>query len=212
MRTDGGANVRTEQDAVARREVHSLPGSGTQSPPARRGTQRWRLPGADPPRPFWPLPRDFLSTNLSASIDDLTLTVSRTISAPPEEVFEAWLDPEILTRFMTPGEDVTVPSATVDPVEGGAFEIIMKVGDKKIPHSGAYETIDRHRRLVFTWESDHSIDGSTVTVDFAPAGEGTEVTLTQVSFFSKDSRDGHEEGWTGILTTLGRTLETAGKA
>lgn len=144
--------------------------------------------------------------------NDLSLTVSRTINAPVEKVFDAWLDPDILSRFMTPGEDVTVPSATVDPVEGGPFEIIMKVGDKEIPHSGVYKTIDRHSRLVFTWESPHSIDGSTVTLDFAPVDGGTEVTLTQVRFSSEDSRDGHEKGWTAILAALRSTLETAAKA
>lgn len=139
----------------------------------------------------------------------LTLTVSRTIDAPAEKVFDAWLDPELLSRFMTPGDDVTVPSVTVDPVEGGRYEILMKVGGKELPHSGTYETIDRPRRLVFTWESGHSIDGSTVTVEFTPTDGGTEVTLTQVKFASKDSRDGHEEGWTAILAALGTTMETA---
>lgn len=149
---------------------------------------------------------------MTETTTDLTLTVSRTIQAPVERVFDAWLDPDMLVRFMTPGEDVTVPSATVDPVEGGAFEIIMKVGEKELPHSGVYETIDRPGRLVFTWESPHSIDGSTVTVEFAPVDGGTEVTLTQVRFSSEDSRDGHEKGWTAILAALGSTLETARKA
>ncbi len=144
--------------------------------------------------------------------NDLSLTVARTIKAPVEKVFDAWLDPDMLSRFMTPGEDVTVPSVTVDPVEGGSFEILMKVGEKEIPHSGVYKTIDRHRRLVFTWESPHSIDGSTVTLDFVPVDGGTEVTLTQVSFSSEDSRDGHEEGWNAILAALASTVGTAGKA
>lgn len=149
---------------------------------------------------------------MTETTNDLSLTVSRTIDAPIERVFDAWLDPEILSRFMTPDEDVTVPSATVDPVEGGPFEIIMKVGEKELPHSGVYETIDRPRRLVFTWESPHSIDGSTVTLDLAPVDGGTQVTLTQVRFSSGDSRDGHEKGWTAILAALEGTLETAGKA
>ncbi|MFW6010294.1 MAG: SRPBCC family protein [Gemmatimonadota bacterium] len=144
--------------------------------------------------------------------NDLSLTVSRTIEAPVEKVFEAWLDPDMLSRFMTPGDDVTVPSVTVDAVEGGRFEIIMKTGDKEIPHSGVYETIDRPNRLVFTWESPHSIDGSTVTLEFASIEGGTEVTLTQVKFSSEDSRDGHEKGWTGILAALETTVETAGEA
>lgn len=149
---------------------------------------------------------------MTETTNELSLTVSRTIDAPIERVFDAWLDPEILRRFMTPDEDVTVPSATVDPVEGGAFEIIMQVGEKEIPHSGVYETIDRPRKLVFTWESPHSIDGSTVTVDFAPADGGTRVTLTQVGFSSGDSRDGHEKGWTAILAALESTLETTVEA
>lgn len=139
--------------------------------------------------------------------NDLTLTVSRTIDAEPEDVFDAWLDPEMLTRFMRPGEDVSVPSATVDPVEGGRFEIIMEVGGKRLPHSGVYQAIERHRRLVFTWESDHSIEGSTVTLEFAPVEGGTRVTLSQVGFSSEESRDGHGEGWTSILSALAGTLE-----
>lgn len=140
---------------------------------------------------------------------DLSLTVSRTIDAPVEAVFEAWLDPDMLSRFMMPGDDVTVPSVRVDAVEGGRFEIIMKSGDEEIPHSGVYETIDRYDRLVFTWESPHSIDGSTVTLEFTPVDGGTEVTLTQVKFSSEGSRDGHEKGWTRILAALGSTLQTA---
>ena len=34
---------------------------------------------------------------------DLTLTVERTIKAPPATVFEAWLNPEMLRKFMMPG-------------------------------------------------------------------------------------------------------------
>lgn len=149
---------------------------------------------------------------MTPTTNDLSLTVSRTIRAPVETVFDAWLDPEMLSRFMTPDEDVTVPSVTVDPVEGGSFEIMMKVGEKELPHSGIYKTIDRYSRLVFTWESAHSIDGSTVTLDFMPVDGGTEVTLTQVGFSSEDSRDGHRKGWAAILAALGSTVEPAGEA
>ena len=33
---------------------------------------------------------------------ELKLEISRTIAAPREAVFDAWLDPEMLARFMTP--------------------------------------------------------------------------------------------------------------
>ena len=43
---------------------------------------------------------------------DLTLTVERTIQAPQQDLFRAWLDPEMLRRFMTPGPGMTVPRAS----------------------------------------------------------------------------------------------------
>lgn len=140
---------------------------------------------------------------------DLTLTVSRTIKAPAEALFEAWLDPQMLARFMTPGPGVTVPKAEADAREGGRFAIVMKAGDDEIPHAGTYKEITRHSRLVFTWESPFSVDDSTVTVDFAPADGGTAVTLSHVKFPSEESRDNHEGGWTMILGALEAALVAA---
>lgn len=134
---------------------------------------------------------------------DLTLTVSRTIAAPPERVFDAWLDPEMLMAFMQPGPGMTTPSATADPREGGRFDLIMKHDDDEMPHGGVYQVIDRPRRLVFSWESPFATEGSTVTLEFRPEGDGTHVTLTHVRFPNEESRDNHENGWTAILARLG---------
>lgn len=134
---------------------------------------------------------------------DLTLTVSRLITAAPERVFDAWLDPMLLSRFMRPEENVTIPVAETDPREGGRFTILMRAGDREIPHSGTYLEIRPHERIVFTWESPFSIDGSTVTVALAPEGAATRVTLTHVKFVSEEMRGNHEKGWGEILEALG---------
>ena len=132
---------------------------------------------------------------------DLSLTCRRLIKAPPEKVFEAWLDPAMMSRFMSPGPDMHVREARSDPRVGGRF-FVMMVGDKDLPHEGTYKEVTRHSRLVFTWEAPWSAPDTTVTIDFTPAPGGTEVVLTQVRFTSEDSRDGHIDGWTGILTKL----------
>ncbi len=134
---------------------------------------------------------------------DLTLTTSRTIAAPPERVFKAWLDPKMLAKFMRPAEGMEGPKASTDPREGGRFDIVMKAGDQEIPHSGTYKLIKPHSQLVFTWESPMSIDGSTVTLDFTPVAGGTLVKLHHVKFPSEESRNNHESGWARILATLG---------
>lgn len=133
---------------------------------------------------------------------DLTLTVSRLIRAEPKRVYDAWLDPEMLMRFMRTCEGDKVPSARTDPREGGRFEILMRSNDRDIPHAGTYLELRPHERIVFTWESPYSTDGSTVTVTLAPEGAATRLTLTHVKFVSEEMRDNHEKGWGAILDSL----------
>jgi len=137
-------------------------------------------------------------------MDQLELTVSRTISAPRAAVFEAWLSPRTLAKIMRPSAGDGPARVTNEPVEGGRFEIVMTTADKKeIPHTGTYLEVDPHRRLAFTWASPHSLDDSVVTIDFAESGpQATEITLHQVKFRSEQARDGHVRGWTTILDAL----------
>jgi len=138
-------------------------------------------------------------------MNELSLNVSRTINAPAEALFNAWLDPEMLARFMIPGEGMSVSKATANPAEGGRFDIIMVAGDQEIPHHGIYKIITRHSQLVFTWQSQYSVDDSTVTLDFRAVDGGTEVNLNHVKFHNEEARDNHQNGWASILEKLAQT-------
>ncbi|MCY0149509.1 SRPBCC domain-containing protein [Hoeflea sp. G2-23] len=141
------------------------------------------------------------------TLNELELTVSRKIPAPRQKVFDAWLSPSMLAKFMRPGGKDMTAKASNDPVKGGRFSIVMTDDGKEIPHAGTYLEIDPHSRLAFTWESPHSCDDSVVTIDFAELEPGiTEVTLHQVKFHSEQARDGHRGGWTAILEALEDTL------
>lgn len=131
---------------------------------------------------------------------DLSLTVRKTIAAPTKAVFDAWLDPAMLTKFMTPGEGMSVPKAETDPKVGGTFTIIMAAGEQEIPHHGTYKEITPHSRLVFTWQSPFSEPDSTVTLNFTPNGDdATDIELVHVKFRDEEMRGNHEGGWTSIL-------------
>lgn len=141
-------------------------------------------------------------------MSDLRLTVSRTIAAPAKTIYDAWLKAETLARFMLPAEGVTVTDCTTDPRVGGRFSMIMRVGERDIPHAGTYHELTPHSRIRFGWESPFSADGSEVTIDLVPetAGEAaaTRITLTHVRFPNDESRDNHEAGWGRILDVLGQ--------
>lgn len=135
---------------------------------------------------------------------DLSLSIEKVINAPAEAVFNAWLDPAKLKQFMIPGEGMSVSECEADARPGGGFKIVMVAGENEIPHSGEYIEIDPHTKLVFTWVSPFSVDGSTVTLDLTPKSETqTHIRLTHVKFPDEESRNNHEGGWTGILNKLG---------
>ena len=138
---------------------------------------------------------------------ELELTVSRRIAAPREEVFNAWLAPATLAKFMRPPEMVLPARVENDPVKGGRFSIVMRSPEKEIPHSGTYLAIDPHAHLSFTWESPHSLDDSVVTIDFVEVDAATtDVTLRHVKFRSEEARSGHVRGWNAILANLGEMI------
>ena len=139
--------------------------------------------------------------------ETLELTVTRTIPASAKDVFEAWLDPLALARFMKPGEGMADARVEVDAREGGQYLIAMRAGEQEMPQRGEYKTIQRYERLVFTWESSFTIPGSTVTLDFREIGPNeTEVTLHHVGFPTDETRGNHEGGWARILEVLSQVV------
>ncbi|MGH7635007.1 MAG: SRPBCC family protein, partial [Gemmatimonadaceae bacterium] len=91
--------------------------------------------------------------------------VTMTIGVPRERVFDAWLRPDCMARFLAAG-DSHASAVDVDPRVGGAFRIVMGSARGSHDHCGRYLEIDRPARLRFTWASP------------ATNGAETEVTVT----------------------------------
>ena len=141
---------------------------------------------------------------MNATARSPSLTVRREVAAPPPELFDAWLDPDKLANWMRPG-DTDRSNITTDPRVGGEFEILMETPRGDIPHTGAYQMISRPKRLAFTWNSPEAGSrNSLVTIDFNPAGRGTEVVLTHENLPSKEEADNHRKGWTRVLDYMSK--------
>ena len=143
---------------------------------------------------------------MNAALASAAVVVRRTIAAPAEDIFDAWLDPEALATWMRPGT-IRSTVAKVEPRVGGRYEINMQGEAGAIPHSGTYRVIDRPKRLVFTWQSPHTGAGETlVTVDFLRAGRHTEVVVTHERL-PETARDAHQRGWTSGLEHLDQACQ-----
>ncbi|TKB24711.1 SRPBCC domain-containing protein [Desulfopila sp. IMCC35006] len=140
---------------------------------------------------------------------DLKVNIEKVISAPIEVVFDAWLNPKILPKFMMGMPDM--PETVVEELdvhEGGSFTFIMDCQGEKLPHSGKYIKISRPDELVFTWVSQNSVvENSTVKLHFTRIdGNKTKISLSHVRFIDEESRSGHEGGWGCILDKLNEVI------
>jgi uncharacterized protein YndB with AHSA1/START domain len=137
----------------------------------------------------------------AATLPHAAVIVRRTIAAPAEMLFDAFLEPMALSEWMRPGT-IRSTVARVDARVGGRYEITMQGEDGPIPHSGEYRVIDRPKKLIFTWISPHAGTNETlVTIDFFEASKGTEVVVTH-ELLPETARPAHSRGWTSGLEHL----------
>lgn len=131
------------------------------------------------------------------------LELSRQLSASPERVFKAWLDPVAFKSWFKPNPSIEVTTVEIDPRVGGEYRFVMAGGDgQEYVGAGVYEEIVPSEKLVFTWKPCGEPDTTRVTVSLRPSGSGTELTLTHELLPSAESRDNHEKGWTSCLDSL----------
>ena len=136
------------------------------------------------------------------------LVIRRTFPATPAKLFAMWTTAELMKKWFCPGQDMTVPVAEVDAREGGTYRIVMqgKDGETYSP-SGVYESVTENEQLVFSWKWADSELITRVTVEFRAVGEAeTELTLTHEGFPETETKDRHNEGWTGCLARLAEAL------
>ena len=136
-----------------------------------------------------------------------TVRATHRYDAPPERVFDAWLDPKVAGRFLFATPTGTMIKAETDPRVGGHFTFVdrrLDMGD--VEHVGTYLEIDRPRRLVFDFAVPaYEPTRTKITLEFAPDGDGCVLTLTHEGVFEEYVKQ-TEGGWSMILDGLERAL------
>jgi uncharacterized protein YndB with AHSA1/START domain len=126
------------------------------------------------------------------------ITVSRTIPAPAEKVYDVWIDPKSPGGPWFGAERVIL-NAVVD----GLFYLAIKHEGRIWPHYGRFTQMQRPRLIEHTWMSEATKGAdSVVTITLEPRGEQTEVTLRHSGVPDDEMGRQHQEGWTWILSTL----------
>ena len=145
---------------------------------------------------------------------DRVVTVRRVLPAPPDIVYDEWLDPVGMLEWMCPRPARAV-KISLEPSVGRPLRIDIEDGGSSLYVTGTFVELDRPRRLRFTWSCSAWADPSvqslvTVTLDARGADE-TMMTIEHEQL-PPEEVDSHQHGWGTIAVQLGKTIrERAGK-
>jgi uncharacterized protein YndB with AHSA1/START domain len=139
--------------------------------------------------------------------------VQRVMPAPPEVVFDEWLDPEAMEEWMCP-RPVRCVAIIIEPRVGGTVRFDVDDSGTSVLIAGRFLALDRPHTLRFTWSNSNWSDPtivSVVNVAFEPFGQDETLMSIEHSLMPPKEFDGFHNGWTRTFEQLAAFLQADGK-
>ena len=128
-----------------------------------------------------------------------TLSLERDYAEPPQRVFDAWIQVDLLRRWFGCAPDKLWQVHVWDPRVGGKIRVSLDFDGTPFEVEGEFLVVEPPRRLTYRWSGDEEID---VTIE--PKGTGSHMRLTHTYPAAKDIRSFITVGWSFALDELGR--------
>jgi uncharacterized protein YndB with AHSA1/START domain len=157
--------------------------------------------------------------------DSRELSLTRLLKAPPERVYAAWTQPDLLRQWFAP-RPWTTPVAELDVRPGGSQRFVLRSPEgEEFPHRGVYLEVVPNARLVYTsafteaWvPCEEPAPGTchflmAVILTFEPEDGGRQTRYTaRVRHWSpadcrRHAEMGFHEGWGQCADQLGALVE-----
>jgi uncharacterized protein YndB with AHSA1/START domain len=133
------------------------------------------------------------------------LKVQRVFDATPEDVFDAFTDPDAQKEWYQLDPDWTVETECNVRVGGVWKSVWGPPGTEPYRETSVFQVVDRPRRLVMTSTMtmpDASSIDTELEITFEEKNSKTRMTILQSGFLTAESRDAFESGWPGALERL----------
>lgn len=166
-----------------------------------------------PPMPPMDKPFEVGATTATVSqkANGVTLRLKRVIHAPPERIYNAFLDPDALAAWLPP-HGMVARTHSMDARVGGGFRMSFYTVNKSWSNSfgGTYVELVPNKKIVHTdkFETDDpTMQGEMrVTITLTPVADGTLVEITQEGI-PAPAATGAPYGWSQSLDKLAQLVE-----
>jgi uncharacterized protein YndB with AHSA1/START domain len=135
-----------------------------------------------------------------------TVSIIYNFLAKPEIVFDAWVKPEWIHKWLFVGPTSEIVKTEIDLKVDGKFSIVEleKTNNEHIDHYGKYIEIERPNKLAFNLSVPKYFEGeTTVTVSIEATESGSQLHLSQAGV----SKALTEESWKKMFEQLKLSLE-----
>jgi uncharacterized protein YndB with AHSA1/START domain len=130
------------------------------------------------------------------------ITVTHTIPATPEKIYDVWLNPK------SPGGPwFGSERCIINPVVDGLFYNLVKHENRLWPHFGRFTVLEHPHKIEHTWMSEATKGAeSVVSITLEPRGDDTEFTLRHSGVPDDEMGHRHKDGWNWVLSMLAQGM------
>lgn len=143
------------------------------------------------------------------------LMIDRVIDLPPERIWAAWTQPELLKQWFCPAPWTTV-ECEIDLYPGGLFRSVLQSPEgQAFPHMGCFLEVIENEKLVWTTAlgpgyrplaGDTEVPQFTAAITLGEQGAGTRYTAIALHKSEADcsahNKMGFHEGWGAALDQM----------
>lgn len=145
------------------------------------------------------------------STEHATFVIERSFPTDPARVFAAWASAEAKAKWFGPDWDGG-PKLEMEFEVGGRERFAATTPDgTTYTYIALYKDIVADERIVYTYEmyiDDERMSVSVATIELAPSGEGTDLTMTEQGVFldGHDTVAAREHGTRELIEKLAATV------
>jgi len=139
-----------------------------------------------------------------------TVHLHRVLTAKPEKIYRAFLDPDAMAKWLPPN-GFTCRIDQMDPQVGGIYKMSFTnfTTKKSVSFGGEYRELVENERLRYTdnFDDPNLVGEIQVTVDLKKVSLGTEVTIIQEGLPTVIPLEACYVGWQQSLNNLAKLVE-----